>query len=201
MTVQRKTIRCFFAEALKGKTAALDAVASQRSEAIRPQTEEAPVSLMVYTLTETVTRENDTPRIYRRELELAVEVFTEQAPELDADDLEDLVDDVTDQVECVIEPLIPQLLKVEVPGTGSMLDVNPSTSGLQRVEIAFDAQGRQLMGSARVVFLIVYYTDVDEREQARATDLAGARVAYKFPPPLGDGQTVVAEDEIETPGG
>lgn len=199
MTVERKTLRCKVADALRWKTAAGPNVRANRVEPIVPEREldgvEVFASLMVYTLSETVTAHDDTPRVYERSLELAVELFVQQGPELDADAVEDLVDDVADQVECVVEPLLPQLLRLEVPGAG-FLSVNPSRSGLSRVEIGFDSRGVQLAGAARLVFSVAYSTQVDEREAARATDLEGARVTYRFPPLL-EGGEIAAEDEID----
>jgi len=150
MTVERKAIRCYFADALKGATRAGQNVRPQRFEPILPELEldgvDVFASLLVYTLTDTVTRHTDTPRTYSRRLELAVELFLEQGPELDADAIEDLIDDVSDQVECVVEPRIPGLAAVEVPGTGQKLSVNPSASGLERVEIGLDARGVSYRG-------------------------------------------------------
>lgn len=203
MTAERKSIRCFFKDRLLGKTAAGANVTAQRVDPIRPQTElgtdDVFASLMVYTLREAVTTYQDTPRTYTRTLDLAVEIFAEGGPAVDDEAVEDLIDDVCDQVECVVDPLIPQLLAVRVPG-GELLDVNPSKSGLVRVEIGFDAEGRQLAGAARLLWAIEYGTAVDERAQARATDLETVRVTYRFPPPDGIGD-VVAEDEIEDSGG
>lgn len=203
MTVQRKAIRCRVADELKGRTAAGQNVRANRTEPLWPDRDlvgsEVRASLLVYTLTEQgITAAIDSPRTYERPLELAVEVFVEQGPELDADAVEDLLDDVCDQVECVLEPLIPQLLKLEVPGD-EPLELNPSRSGLSRVELGFDSRtGVQLAGAARLVFTIDYGTNVDEREAARATDLEGANVRYRFPP-LEDGGEPVAEDAIDLP--
>jgi hypothetical protein len=203
VTVERKTLRCRVAEALRGRTRAGQNVRANRVDPIvaerELQSSDVHASLMVYTLAETVTVAIDSPRTYERSLELAVELYVEQGPELDADAVEDLVDDVCDQVECVVEPLIPQLLRLEVPGAG-LLEVNPSRSGLTRVEVGFDARGVQLAGAARLVFSVAYGTTVDEREQAQATDLEGARVRYRFPP-LEEGGDLAAEDAIDLPPG
>jgi len=204
MSLERRTLRCFFAEALKGRTVAGQNVVPQRSDPILPDVEldgvEVFASLMVYTLAEEVERHADTPRTYARTVDLAVEVFAQQGPEADAQALEDLIDDVCDQVECVVDPLIPQLSRVELPGTGTTLSVNPSRSTLARVELDFDSRGAKLSGAARLVWRIVYSTEVDEREQARATDLETVRVTYRFPPP--DPATPpAAEDAIDLAGG
>lgn len=202
--MERRTIRCFFRDKLKGRTRAGRNVTASRYEPIVPERDlssfDVFASLAVYTLSETVERHTDTPRVYKRRLELAVEVFAEKGPALEAEALDDLVDELCDQVECVVDPEIPQLLKVEVPGTDERLDVNPSTSGLLRVEVAFDARGVQLSGAARLVFAIDYGTDVDERLQARATDLERLRAVYRFPP-LDLEAEPAAEDAIDLSGG
>lgn len=204
MTVERRTLRCHFRDLLKGKTRAGQNVTASRFEAILPERDlegsEVFASLQVYTLVDVPARHTDAPRLYKRRLELAVEVFAEKGPELSAEDLDDLVDELCDQVECVVEPEIPQLLKVKVPGTDELLDVNPSTSGLERVDLAFDARGVQLSGAARLLFVIDYGTDVDERIQARGTDLETLRAVYRFPP-LDLEATPAAEDEIDLSGG
>jgi hypothetical protein len=200
MSVERRAIRCHLADELKGRTRAGQNVRRSRFEPIVPEKElegsEVFASLAVYTLSDQPTISTDTPRTYSRRLELAVEVFAEQGPELDAEVLDDLVDDVADQVECVIEPRIPELARLEIPGTGELLSVNPSKSGLERVDVGFDARGVQLSGAARLVFVIVYGTDVDEREQARATDLESAHLTYRFPP-VDLEAPPAAEDEID----
>lgn len=202
MTVERRSIRCKVRDALLWKTAAGPNVRANRVDPILPEREldgvEVFAALAVYTLSETVNAHDDTPRVYERSLELAIELFVQQGPELDADAAEDLVDDVADQVECIVEPLLPQLLRLEVPGAGR-LSMNPSRSGLSRVEIGFDSRGVQLAGAARLVFSVAYSTQVDEREAARATDLEGANVTYRFPPLL-EGEEIAAEDAIELPG-
>jgi len=204
LTVERRTIRTFFAEALKGRTIAGENVRANRSDPIVPEREldgqEVFASLLVYALTEAIEVATDSPREYRRTLELAVEVFAQGGPEVDATALEDLIDDTADQIECAVDPLIPQLLRVRVPGTDELLSVNPSTSFLERVEVGFDSRGVQLAGAARVVYRIAYSTGVDEREQARATDLETLRVVYRFPPPDAS-LPPAAEDEIDLGGG
>lgn len=203
MTVERKAIRCRVKAALLGRTRAGQNVRTNRVEPIIPERDlsaaEVFASLLVYTLAENPTVHTDSPRTYERPLELAVEVFVWQGPELDAEAAEDLIDELADQVECVVEPLIPQLLKLEVPSAG-LLDTNPSRSGLSRVEIGFDARGVQLAGACRLVFTIDYGTTVDEREEARVTDLEGARVRYRFPP-IEEGGELAAEDAIDLPPG
>lgn len=199
MTVERRLIRCFFADHLKGATRAGEKVTASRFDPILPgrdlSADEVFASLSVYTLAETVARFDDAPRTYARDLELAVEVFAWQGPAFDDDALDDLVDDLCDQVERLVEPLIPQLLALQVPGCDEPLSVNPSRSGLTRVEVGFDPRGVQLAGAARLVFLIVYATTVDESDQARATDLESAGVTYRFPPVSSD-DPPAAESEI-----
>lgn len=186
MTVERREIRCAVKEALLGATRAGQNVTAQRFRPILPEKDlagaEVFASLQVYTLSEDIETGTDSPRDYDRALDLAVEVYVEQGPAATDEDAEDLIDELCDQVECVVDPLIPQLLRRLVPGTDETLAVNTSKSGLVRVDIGFDAKGLQLGGAARLLWRLEYVTDVDERDQARATDLYGARVTYRFPP-------------------
>lgn len=201
MTIQRKTLRCWARDLLLNRTRAGSRVVASRYDPILPDIELAGatdfVSLSVYTLTETMERHTDTPRTYKRRVELVVEIWAQAGPALGAEALDDLVDEVGDQVECVIDPEIPQLLQLEVPGEGYFA-VNPSLSGLERTEIGFDASGRQIDASARLVWAIHYGTDTDERAQARATDLERLHVTYRFPP-IDDSLPPAAEDDIDVP--
>lgn len=202
MTLERKTIRCTIAEALRGRTFADDRVFEQDHnptipDNLRPADGVTWAILLVYTLSDTRTRiAANTPRAYSRRLEVAVEVCGFLGSDEDATPLATLVDELCDQVECVVEPMIPQLLQVEVPGR-EPLGINPDLSGLERVEIGTDARGQELVGAARLVFAVEYVTSVDEREEANATDLERMRALYRFPPPDDAGGAPVAEDEID----
>lgn len=199
MSLERKAIRRAIKRALLGETAAGQNVRGMTEDPIRPDIDGV-ASLQVYSLQEDgIEQQADSPREYLRPLELSVEIFLEKSAEaLDSDDLADLLDDVCDQVECVVDPCIPALNGITVEGRPGTLSVNPTKSGLTRVEVGEDRRGRALNGAARLVYTIFYGSLVDERERARPRDFRGLNVRYDIRPP-GAPAGVEAVDRIDTP--
>lgn len=200
MSLERKAIRRWAANLLKGETYAGDNVTASRS--VPHQSRSGP-AITVYTLNEDVTIHTDTPRVYLHTLELAVEVWAEEDPERnDVASVDDVLDDLMDQVRCCLEPLMvegspdePDALGQQSTARGK-IDFNPSLIQLQRVEIEFEGEGRQVIGASRMVWLIPYGTCPDERGTADATDLVSVGVTYDFPPPDG---TLEGGDDIALP--
>lgn len=193
MTLQRKAIRKAVVCALKGRTFAGAEVYDSDPDDFRPSSG-AVATLNVYTLSDVVQTSagTDTPRLYARDLELAIEVWVEEQTE--GQRREDLLDDLTGQVERVLAWTLPRLERVRA--AGETLDVNPSKSGLERVEVGFDKQGRALMAQARVVYLVHYGTmDAPFEELPEIRELEGLDVQWDFPPPDGEPE---ARDEIST---
>ena len=153
MSLERKAIRKAAVAFLRGRTYAGALVKETDSDPFRPSTG-TPVSLGVYTLSDTVDDETsiDSPRFYVRDLELAVEVWVEE--DTAGQKRAALLDDVADQVERCIAAMIPRLERIKVCGVP--LEINPSRSRLERVELGFDRAGRALLGAARLVFSIRY---------------------------------------------
>lgn len=202
MSLERKAIRRAVVCALKGRTLAGQKVFDSSVDPYRP-TVDGPVALFVYTLTDTAEPTGagsvDSGRIYARDLELAVEVFVEEDSDTPTQRREDLLDDVTAQIERVLSEAIPRLHRVQVvdlDGNREPLDVNPSKSRLDRVEIGLDAQGRALTGAARVLF-VVHYGSIDRPGSCGdLVELDGLSVTWDFPPPDGAAD---ARDEITSP--
>lgn len=196
MTLERKAIRRAAVCALRGRTIAGQSVYDSRSEVFVPSGEE-PILLAVYTLEDVPAPEStiDSPRWYGRDLELAVEVLLEEG--LSGERREALLDDLLEQVENVLAALVPRLHRVKVEGRG--LEVSPSKSGLERVEMSFERNGRALAGAARLVYL-VHYGSEDEPlgECDDLLDLDSLEVSWDFPPP---DDLVEATDEIASPEG
>ena len=202
MTLERKAIRRAVIRSLRGRTAAGAEVHGMRADPVRTDSD-GPFSMSVYTLAEDVAVDSDAPRSYERTLELAVEIFVERVPELQdvAADLSDAVDDLVAQVEALVEPCLVAINNLRVEGLRCPLQLNPSKTSMQRVEVEVDKDGRQLAGNARVVWRVVYFTEVDEEELADPRPLDGLRVTYDFPPPPAGAETVEAVDVLETPAG
>lgn len=195
MSLERKAVRRFMIEALRNRTIAEGRVYEQRSEPLRPDVLGGP-ALMVYTLEEDAEIHADTPREYLSTIDLAVEVFVEELPTRGDGSAVDQLDDLADQVFCIVEPCIPQLQGIEIADGRPPLSVNPSRSGFDRSESGFDARGRQIMGAERQVYAIALGRPVDERLQASVGRLELTSVTYDFPPPDG---TPEAGDDIATP--
>lgn len=194
MTLSRKHIRREVAAILRGKTIAGDRVFTNRKE--RLWHEELP-ALVVYSMEENgIEILNDAPREYLRPLELAIELFTEEdatdvATSADLGFVDDQVDDFCQQVE---DLLLPALHLPDDLHDDLLLDA--ARSALLRVELGFDAQGRQLAGSARLVFAIAYRTTVDETNAEEVSGMKDAAVQWDFPPPDG---TFEATDDFQLP--
>jgi len=199
VTLQRKAIRKAIVQGLMGRTFAGTNVGDGAPENFRPSVE-GPAALYVHALSDVATTSGraDSGRIYSRDLELAVAVWIEE--ETTGQRREDLMDDLCGQVEILVEAMLPNLphVRVETAEDSEEVGGNPSKSGLERVEIGFDNQGRALLASARVVFLVTYETQVDPSTVAEIVPLDGATVRWDFPFPDG---VIEARDEIATGGG
>lgn len=179
MSLARMAVRKWFRERLQNRTDAGTRIGSNRAEAYWSEDE---VGMSVYTLDEDLEIQNDTPRMYNRVLEVAVELYVPGEPAEDPEGLgvehSDRVDRICWQVECAIDPFLPQLAKCR-DECDEELCVNPSKSRLRRVETEFDEKGRELQGSARLIWEIVYGTDVDEEEAAQASSLRRVGVEFR----------------------
>lgn len=197
MTLQRKAIRRGIVQALMGHTYAGNRVHEGAPTSFRPDVD-GPCALYVYSLTDAKVEGGgaDSGRLYSRDLEVAVDVWVDE----DQRRREDLLDDLTGQVEILVGAALPKLhhLKVGPAEDAEAVGGNPSRSGWERVEMGFDVKGRELLASARVVFTVNYETKDDPERVAEIVDLDGASVWWDYPPPDFD---VEAQDEIDTSGG
>lgn len=199
-TLQRKAIRQAIAAELRGKTYAGDNVEDGGSEHYEPAREGGAPKLFVYTLSDVRSDQGSAAsgRIYARELEVAVEVWVEE--QATGKRREDMLDDLCGQVELIVDGALPKLPGVKVEPIDEAVEIggDPSRTGFQRVELGFDNRGRQLLGAARVIYLVVYEVQVDPRTMAELVPFDGANVTWDFPPP---DFTPEAVDEITLEGG
>lgn len=195
MSLERKAIRQAAVLALKGRTRAGDKVKDTESDPFRPSVQ-APATLGVYTMLDQVDLEAsvDSPRFYLRDVELAVEAWVEEG--LTGKRREDLLDDLTDQVERVLAGLVPRLHRAKAEGRP--LEIHPSKSYLSRTELGYDRQGRALLGAARVVYVVRYGAPERQTDCGDILELDGLDVRWDFAPP---DFVVEARDEIREPGG
>lgn len=199
MTLQRKAIRRAIASGLRGRTYAGARVHEGAPTKFRTDVD-GPCALYVYSLSDVSTEAGrvDTGRTYSRDLEIAVDLWIEEQE--DGQRREDLLDDLTGQVEILMGGILPNVphLTTSTGADAEQVGANPSKSGWVRVEIGFDNRGHALLASARVVFLVVYETSDRPELVADIVPLEGANVTWDFPPP---DWTAEALDEIETEGG
>lgn len=149
---RRKLIRQKFVEILKGKTSVGDRVFSNPSAPT--WADELPV-ILIRTLTESSEMYGQAPREYQRTLQVMVEIIVEGGedglcPSTDIDGqpcttfVEDKLDDIAQEMECAL------FVDDTVGGTAS--DLMPLSA-----EFDFVAEGEKPIGSARMIYNVVYY--------------------------------------------
>lgn len=177
MTHPRKLIRDQVVLALNGHTdAGLNVWASRvlpvwngrnGLEAVMP-------SILIYTPSDRAEVFNESPREYRRSLQIAVQLHVLGA------DVDDPLDAMAEQVEAL-------LLEDETLG-GTVSDLRLVDS-----EFVFSDEGEREMGAARLMFEATYYDEIDLRAE---DTLAQIRAGWDLGEP--DGQ-FEAEDDIYPP--
>lgn len=167
----RKTIRKKVVEILKGNTAVGDRVFPNAS--IPPWSDELPV-ILVYPRSESASEYADAPRELERELSLELELIA-AGPEENEDagspenlekSLEDILDDLAEEVE--------GLLAADETFGGVCDD-----SVLTNTEFEFDRSGAQPIGSARLTYLVTYYT-MSPRTEPTQPDFETNKVDYNI---------------------
>jgi len=180
MTLERIEIRRWARDLLLGNTDAGDNVKVSRSV---PNIGSRAAGLAIYTSDENIERVGSSPAVFERVLELNVEGFVREDPELDADaDAQDLVDRLMEQVECCILPQLNPAGFGAIKVRGRTIDEdpgwNPSKSGLVGFDSDFADDAEQIYGAGRLRFEIVYATLVDESELAQVA--RGDHVAIDY---------------------
>jgi len=145
----RKNIRKRVVQILKGKTDAKNRVRPNASTKIKA--EQLPV-ILVYPQSESISEFNQAPRELERELTLAIEIVA-TGSEVDGEgqtvstkkSLEDQLDDIAEQIECEMS---------RDDTLGGVADMSILTG----VDMEFDGEGGQPIGSARLTYAITYTT-------------------------------------------
>ncbi len=186
----RKNIRNKVVEILKDKTAAGSRVFGNPS--ITAWESELPV-IHVFPRNESVSKFNESPREWRRDLDLTIEILAKGpdtnldlgTPESGVTSLADILDDLVEQVEC--EMSRDETLQCEV-----------DDSFLQSVDFEFDASGAQPIGSARLNYSAVYMTmsPRDTGKQGVTDDFTKAVIDYNLSE---DENTREAQDVLDIP--
>ena len=159
----RMAFRHYVVATLKDRTLAGCRVYDNR--VTDPQREEQPC-IVVSTKDEPASRFQSAPTAYERTLTLWVDIFAEategdRAPQ-------DLVDVMASQVERALTlaqmGIIQAIFEADRTGADCPFAFNPDKSGLTGTAMDQDADGIRLEAGARISWILVYVTEVDEAE-------------------------------------
>lgn len=181
MSLTRRDIRRSFAEILKGNTAAGDRVGTNRTD--EPWKEGLP-ALAVYTLEDPAKIESE-PRVYRRELEVDVELFVRRSTGgVVDDDLDELAHQVFELIELNLRALV------------DTFDGDYGASGFVGEQLDFSGDGSKPLGGSRMRWRMVYF-QTRPADEASLSQLEGTDVRWNLP----DSATseLEAEDAIDPP--
>lgn len=157
---ERKRIRKKVIEILKNKNIpeVEQSIFSQRS--VASGAEELPL-IIVYIKSETNERHNESPKSYKRNVLIEIEINTTHNTD---DELADEMDDLSQYVEDALEKSEPEFFKMkDRKGLDGLInDYNLSSSLYDS-----DGDGMNPVGSVRLVYDFEYYTD-ENRESSLA---------------------------------
>jgi hypothetical protein len=162
MSAQRKLIRQAFAEHLKNKTPAGKNVFPSRSEPLWDQIELP--AICIYAGRENITIQDESPRKYRRELEIRVEIG------VTGSDADDQLDDIGDAVERMIGRS-DRLLYAKEHVVADII--------LTSEQIDFRDEGRKIIGSLLIIYTATYFTyEPDECDSEPVDDFKRVHTDY-----------------------
>lgn len=167
MSAQRKLIRNAAVAHLAGKTVAEQNVFASRSAPLW-QRQELP-AICVYGERETIELFNESPREYRRELELRIECV---AQAVGSQNIDDIIDDFGDRV----ERLIGRSNRLEFEGEAAVSDIL-----LAGEQISISAEGEHTIGALLIVYTATYYTtEPDDLDPEPIDDLDTVATNYNL---------------------
>jgi len=183
----RKLIRKKVAELLKNNTAAGKRVFPNAS--VPPNEKQLPV-ILIYPRSESAAKYAEAPRELERGLDLAIEIYA-AGPEVDEDgnepededSLEDILDDLSEQVERIMHK-------------DETLQGTADDSILTNTEMEFSGTGAQPIGSSRLTYSVTYYTHAPrsiEQQLDRIDNFEKANVDWNI---SDDDNTREAKDTI-----
>ena len=201
MTYRRKTIRDQIKKLLAGQTDAGQRVYTNRSSPTwQEELNNGPV-ILIYTLNENVERYAQSPREYKRQLEVTVEIIA-TGPEDDTcpENCELLLDDILDmmafQVDCYL--LVTNTLGCDENNNAFVDEFQPLS-----VRFDFDSSGQKPIGSAILTYQAVYHenqpADLSKLENLGIFERAGVdwKVGHHDDEP--DADITEANDLIDIP--
>lgn len=156
MGSQRQEIRKKIRELLIGKTKAGDRVFT--NQAAPTWVEDLPV-ILIYPRSESVELFNQAPRELKRDIQMVIEIVASGSEEPNAED-KDTVEDQLDEMSSLIECELARDETFE-----GLVDMSILTS----TDFDFAGEGAKPIGSARLVYTVVYY----ENSPAVGSKIAG----------------------------
>lgn len=176
MSAQRKLIRKAAAAYLKNRTPAGANVFASRCAPLWDQEDSVELpAICVYSGREAITLFQESPRLYKRELELKVEIGANGEtdngePSSDPDFLDDQLDDIGDAVERVIARSNRLTYRKEQ----TVADIVLSSETIE-----FSGSGRKTIGALVIVYTATYYTpEPDEYDSEPLDDLNTVHTDY-----------------------
>lgn len=176
MAHPRKVVRDALAVMLVGQTDAGDRVYSNRS---RPQSIAKLPAIGIYNAGDTATMFDESPRRYRRRLNIAVDIYLKDTG---GSDIDDQLDDLADQVEQAI------FKDTTVGGTVSDMVLGETSDVMVSMQ-------REQTAMLTITWQATLYQDTPEVDAATLSDYESTHVDWDIP----DGDPVDAEDNITLP--
>lgn len=165
MSAQRKLIRTTAAAYLRNNTPVGASVFASRSSPLWDQEDEQELpAICVYSGRETITLFQESPRIYKRELELKIEIGATGA------DADDQLDDIGDAVERVIG----RSNRLTYANEQTVADILLSSESIE-----FSGVGKRTIGALLIVYTATYYSsEPDEFDSEPVDDLRRVHTDY-----------------------
>lgn len=164
MSAQRKLIRTAAAAHLKNRTRAGANVFPSRSKPLWDHEDVELPAICVYCGRETITVFQESPRLYKRELELRIEIGAS------GEDADDQLDDIGDAV----ERAIGRSNRLTYAKEQTVADIL-----LSNEQIEFSGEGRKTTGALVIVYTAEYYTpEPDEFDSEPVDDLNTVATDY-----------------------
>jgi hypothetical protein len=143
METTRKIIRKKIRELLLNKTKACERVYTNQAS---PTWIENLPAIIIYSLSEDITKFNQAPRELKRDLQVVIEIMASGAEEPNTachNTAEDCLDDIAEQVECIMSK-------------SETLDGVCDDNILSSIEFDFVPEGQKPVGSARLIYTVTY---------------------------------------------
>jgi hypothetical protein len=173
----RTQIRQTIASMLDGATSAGSEVYTNRTRRFRVENLPA---LVIYDVGEQVQLYNESPREYRRQMQLAVDLYVEDASPESGQPIDEILDDLADEVE--------QKLYNDTTAQDNLDDLR-----LQEVsDVMVSDDQRQQLGMVTLTWQATYYQEAPEIEASTLNDLQSTHTDWQ----IDEDDEIEAEDNV-----